>query len=422
MTNLRRPWSLRALVDDLAAGRSTPAAALQRVRERVGATEARVQAWVVPPTEVTLDPGPGVPGPLRGVPLAVKDIIDVAGLPTRCGSALRTDAAPAAADAAIVAAWRRAGAVPVGKSVTTEFAYFAPGPTDNPAAPGHTPGGSSSGSAAAVAAGQVPLALGSQTAGSVTRPAAFCGVAALVLTHGRFPVDGVTGLSPSLDSHGLFAAHVDDVALAFAALTGEPDAGRPDPGPPRLLFWGPAADALDPTMRAALVAARERWVAAGAIVDDLPSPDLVDALTRAHPVVMAAEAAIERAAEAARSPELSRPLAELLRRGAATDPADLAEARRVVAEGRTRIGELLASYDAVVGPAALGPAPRGLAATGDPVLCRPWQALGVPALTVPGLATPEGLPLGLQVIGAPHGESALLRTGAWLEAHLPGRR
>jgi Asp-tRNA(Asn)/Glu-tRNA(Gln) amidotransferase A subunit family amidase len=420
MKNLRQPWSLRELVDDLAADRSTPATAVERARERTTATEPRLHAWVVPPTEVPVEAALGVPGPLRGVPLAVKDIIDVAGLPTRCGSSLRADAAPATADAAIVAAWRRAGAFPVGKTVTTEFAYFAPGPTDNPAAPGHTPGGSSSGSAAAVASGQVPLALGSQTAGSVTRPAAFCGVAALVLTHGRFPVDGVTGLSPSLDSHGLFAAHVDDVALAFAALTGEPDAGRTDPSPPRLLFWGP--DALDPTMRKALVAARERWVAAGAIVDDLPSADLVDSLTRAHPVVMAAEAAIERAAEAARSAELSRPLAELLRRGAATDPADLAEARRVVAEGRKRIGELLASYDAVVGPAALGPAPRGQAATGDPVLSRPWQALGFPALTVPGLATPEGLPLGLQVIGAPRAESALLRTGDWLETPLPSRR
>ncbi|MGI5127834.1 amidase [Pseudonocardia sp. CA-107938] len=407
---MNEPWSLRELVDDLAAGRTTPAAALDRARERVAATEARLRAWVVPPREAPMEPGP-----LRGVQLGVKDIIDVAGLPTRCGSALRASAAPASADAAIVAAWRRAGAVPVGKTVTTEFAYFAPGPTDNPAAPGHTPGGSSSGSAAAVAAGHVPLALGSQTAGSVTRPAAFCGVAALVLTHGRFPVDGVTGLAPSLDSHGLFAAHVDDLALAFAALTGEPEAGPT--APPRLLFWAP--DAVDPAMRAALDAARERWVAAGAVVDDLPAPELVDSLTSAHAVVMAAEAAVERAAEAARPAELSRPLADLLRRGAATDPADLARARRVAAEGRARFGELLTSYDAVVGPAALGPAPVGLAATGDPAMSRPWQLLGFPAVTVPGLAAPDGRPLGVQLIGAPRAESALLRSGAWVEAHLP---
>ncbi|WP_232666550.1 amidase family protein [Pseudonocardia sp. TRM90224] len=413
MNERSRPWSLRGLVDDLAAGRTTPAAVLQQVRERVTATEQRLRAWVVPPTEVPVEPGSS--GSLRGVPLGIKDIIDVAGLPTRCGSGLRGSAGPAEADAAIVAAWRRAGAVPVGKTVTTEFAYFAPGPTDNPAAPGHTPGGSSSGSAAAVAAGHVPLALGSQTAGSVTRPAAFCGVAALVMTHGRFPVDGVTGLAPSLDSHGLFAARVDDVALAFAALTGEPDAGRTDPVPPRLLFRAP--DAVDPEMRAALAAARERWVAAGAVVDELPSPELVDALTSAHAVVMAAEAAIERAAEAGRSTELSRPLADLLRRGAATDPADLARARRVAGEGRTRFGELLASYAAIVGPAALGPAPAGSATTGDPVLSRPWQLLGFPALTVPGLAAPDGRPLGVQLIGGPQAETALLRTGAWVEAH-----
>ncbi|GAA2898519.1 amidase [Pseudonocardia halophobica] len=413
MSALYAPWSLRGLVADLAAGRTTPAAAAERSRERIAGTEPELRAWVVPPAEAPTDEGSG---PLGGIPLGVKDIIDVAGLPTRCGSSLRADAAPAGADAAVVAAWRHAGAVPVGKTVTTEFAYFAPGPTGNPAAAGHTPGGSSSGSAAAVASGQVPLALGSQTAGSVTRPAAFCGVAALVLTHDRLPVDGVTGLSPSLDSHGVFAAHVDDLALAFAALTGEPE--RAGARPPRLLFWSARSSPVDPEMRKALLGARDRWTAAGAVVDDLPEPELVDALTAAHTVVMAAEAAVERAAEASRADELSAPLAELLRRGAATGPADLEAARAVVAEGRARIADLLASYDAVVGPAALGPAPAGLGATGDPVLSRPWQALGFPALTVPGLSTPDGLPLGVQLVGAPRGETALLGTGCWVESRL----
>ncbi|WP_433502493.1 amidase [Pseudonocardia halophobica] len=415
MSALYAPWSLRGLVADLAAGRTTPAAAAERSRERVAETEPELRAWVVPPAEASTGEGSG---PLGGVPLGVKDIIDVEGLPTRCGSLLRADAAPAGADAAVVAAWRRAGAVPVGKTVTTEFAYFAPGPTGNPAAAGHTPGGSSSGSAAAVASGQVPLALGSQTAGSVTRPAAFCGVAALVLTHDRLPVDGVTGLSPSLDSHGVFAAHVDDLALAFAALTGEPETDWAGARPPRLLFWPAGSSPVDPEMRKALLGARDRWTAAGAVVDDLPDPELVDALTAAHPVVMAAEAAVERAAEASRVDELSAPLAELLRRGAATGPVDLDAARAVVAEGRARIGALLASHDAVVGPAALGPAPAGLGATGDPVLSRPWQALGFPALTVPGLSTQDGLPLGVQLIGAPRGETALLGTGCWVESLL----
>ncbi|MCE3551238.1 amidase [Pseudonocardia sp. RS11V-5] len=416
---LYRPWSLRALVDDLAAGRTTPGAAFEGARARVAATETGLRAWVVPPA-ATSTPDPSPAGLLRGVPLGVKDIVDVAGFPTRCGSSLRADAAPADTDAAIVTAWRRAGAVPVGKTVTTEFAYFAPGPTGNPAAPGHTPGGSSSGSAAAVASGQVPLALGSQTAGSVTRPASFCGVAALVLTHDRIPVDGVTGLSPSLDSHGLFAARVDDLALAFAALTGEPDAGRAEARPPRLLLWSAEPNPVDPEMRTALLAARELWTAAGALVDELPDPGVVAALTAAHPVVMAAEAAVERAAEAARAEELSAQLAELLRRGAAIGSEELHDGRTVVARGRERIAALFGSYDAVVGPAALGPAPKGLAATGDPALSRPWQTLGFPALTVPGLSTSAGLPLGIQLVGAPGAETALLRAGCWAESVLRG--
>ena len=413
-----RPWSLRELAAELAAGATTPSAAMARTLDGVAATESQLHAWVMLPNASGTGEVPD-PGPLGGVPLGVKDIIDVAGLPTRCGSSLRADVAPADADAAIVSAWREAGAVPAGKTVTTEFAYFSPGPTGNPAAPGHTPGGSSSGSAAAVASGQVPLALGSQTAGSVTRPASFCGVAALVLSHGRFPVDGVTGLSPSLDSHGVFAARAGDLAMAFAALTGEPDAATGPARAPRLLFWEPPA--AEPTMRDALHTARDRLTAAGAVVDDLPDPHLVDTLTAAHPVVMAAEAAVERAAELARADELSAPLAELLRRGAATPPEELKAARRVVAEGRKRIGGLLDSCDAIIGPAAPGPAPQGLAATGDPVLSRPWQALGLPVLTVPGLSAPDARPLGVQLIGPARAETALLGAGCWVQSALdPG--
>jgi Asp-tRNA(Asn)/Glu-tRNA(Gln) amidotransferase A subunit family amidase len=411
-----QPWSLRELVGELADGRTTPAAAVGRAQARIAETDPELQAWVV------TDPSPDVTavgGPLRGAPLGVKDIIDLAGFPTRCGSGLRADQPPAAQDASIVRAWRAAGAIPLGKTVTTEFAFFAPGPTRNPAAPGHTPGGSSSGSAAAVASGQVPLAIGSQTAASVTRPASYCGVASLVMSRGRFPVDGVVGLSPSLDSHGVYAAGVADLALAWSALTGSRDVGRDDVRPPRVLLWSATPlDVVGPEMSEALGAVRDRVQAAGAVVDELPDEQLIADATAAHRVVMAYEAARERAAELAVADQLSQPLAELLRTGAATAEEDYQSARDTVARGAARVSDLLATYDAIIGPAAPGPAPQGLAATGDPVLSRAWQAMGLPVVTVPGLRSSAGLPLGVQVIGRSGSEPEVLAAAGWVERHL----
>jgi Asp-tRNA(Asn)/Glu-tRNA(Gln) amidotransferase A subunit family amidase len=402
------PWSLRELVTDLAAGRTTPAEALERSRSRIADTDPVLRAWVEHLPEPAL-----AEGPLRGVPLAVKDIIDLAGAPTRCGSALRADAPPATADAAIVRAWRAAGATPIGKTVTTEFAFFSPGPTRNPAAPEHTPGGSSSGSAAAVASGQVPLALGSQTAGSVTRPAAFCGVASLVLGHGRFPTDGLVGLAPSLDSHGVFTASADDLALAWSALTGtsEPPPNRA----PRLLRWNASALGVDDAMSAALEKTCANLTDRGAVVTAFPEEQLIAELTEAHPVIMAYEAARERAEELAAADRLSDHLATLLRTGAAITDAEHDEALRVVVEAGRRLTRLTESCDAVIGPAARGPAPRGLDATGNPVMSRAWQALGLPAAAVPGLRDERGLPLGIQLIGHHDGETALLATARGVE-------
>jgi Asp-tRNA(Asn)/Glu-tRNA(Gln) amidotransferase A subunit family amidase len=413
--SLYAPWSLRELVQELATGARTPAEALDRARARIAETEPDVSAWVVQAP----DPAPGPAfGVLGGVPLGVKDIIDVAGLPSRCGSVLRADTPAASADAPIVRAWRSAGAVVVGKTVTTEFAFFAPGPTHNPAAPGHTPGGSSSGSAAAVASGQVPLAIGSQTAGSVTRPAAYCGVAALVMSHGRFPVDGVVGLSHSLDSHGFYTADVADLSVAWAALAGGRPAASPD-RPLRVLRWSAEPlGVVQDAMRQALETLDKRLTAAGAVVDDFPEERLIADVTDAHPVVMAYEAARERAAELAAAHRLSDPLANLLRTGAKTPEADYEAAKETVARARRRVTELLKRYDVIVGPAAPGAAPAGIAATGDPVLSRAWQALGLPAVTVPGLRDGAGLPLGVQAIGADRDEAALLARARWIRDRL----
>ncbi|WP_216897522.1 amidase family protein [Nocardia alni] len=413
--NLWQPWPLRDLVVDLRQGRTTQEAAAARSRDRIAATEPELAAWVARHDTPTVP----VPGPLGGVPLGVKDIIDVAGYPTKCGSALRADIAAADRDAAIVSAWRATGAVPVGKTVTTEFAFFAPGPTHNPADTAHTPGGSSSGSAAAVASGQVPLALGSQTAASVTRPAAYCGVASLVMSRGRYPVDGVVGLSPSLDSHGVFAARVSDLAVAWSALTGADDAGVRAVRPPRLLLWtAEPLGVVSDEMGAALEATATALRAAGATVDAFPREDLIAEITTAHPVIMAFEAAVERAGELAQADSLSAPLANLLRTGARTAPSLYTAARRTVAAALAEVTEVMSGYDAVLGPAAPGAAPVGLASTGDPVLSRAWQALGLPAVAVPGLRDPAGLPLGLQVIGPPGGELDALMAGCWIEKRL----
>lgn len=405
MTQLWQPWSLRTLVEDLARGDLSVRDVMARTQARIEATDNVVRAWVEPPRDPKTD---AAAGPLTGVPIGVKDIIDLAGYPTRCGSRLRAHAVPAEQDAAITAAWRLTGAVPLGKTVTTEFAFFDPGPTRNPAAPQHTPGGSSSGSAAAVAAGQVPLALGSQTAGSVTRPAAYCGVAALVMSHERFPTTGVTGLSPSLDSHGVYAAHVDDLAVAWAALTSSPVPASLT-SPLRVLVWqADPLEVVDDEMRTALTQATDALRASGAAVDDCTDEMLFASVARAHPVLMAYEAARERAAELSVASQLSDQLANLLRTGADTSDRDADAARVTIEAGRRRLSTLLEFYDIVLGPAAPSAAPRGLEATGDPVLSRPWQAMGMPQVSIPALRSAAGLPLGLQAIGRFWGETDLL--------------
>lgn len=413
-----QPWSLHQLVEDLGSGVTSPEAALERTRARIEETEPVVRAWVEPHPTPDLSTAAG---PLRGVPIGVKDIIDVGGLPTRCGSALRSDVTPAAADAPIVQAWHRAGAFTVGKTVTTEFAFFAPGPTTNPANPRHTPGGSSSGSAAAVASGQVPLAIGSQTAGSVTRPASYCGVASLVMSRGRFTTDGVVGLSPSLDAHGVYAATPLDLAVAWAALAHERRAPRNDRAP-RILLWNATSlSVVSDQMAATLAESAVALTRAAARVDILAEERLVAEVTAAHAIEMAYEAARERAAELHVADLLSEPLARLLRIGAATSDSDYRAAVRVIDRARTVIAGLLGSYDLILGPAAPGPAPEGLEATGDPVMSRAWQALGLPQVAIPGLRDPHGMPLGLQAVGSAHREGDLLAQACWIHAVL-GRR
>jgi Asp-tRNA(Asn)/Glu-tRNA(Gln) amidotransferase A subunit family amidase len=403
---------------DLVAPRSLDDArgpgALETALARLETVEDRVHAWVA------VAPSPGGAGPLAGVPVGIKDIVDVAGVPTRCGSAARSGVGPAVQDATIVTRLRRAGAAIVGKTVTTEFAFFDPGPTSNPHDLARTPGGSSSGSAAAVAAGVVPLAVGTQTAGSVVRPASFCGVAGYALPRGTVPYDGIAVLAASLDTVGLFAATVADLAVARAALDGR----APAPAgsrPLRLLAWdGTAVADVEPAMRAALAEAVGRVRADGGDVADLPVDVTATAVDQR--AVMAAEAArtIPAALAAVGAGEhlLGPHIAAFVAEGRTVAPDTLTAAVDRAATTRATLLAALDEADAVLAPGALGVAPTGLASTGDPAMSRPWHLLGLPALAVPGLSDPAGLPLGLQLLGHPDREDALLAAGRRLEALL----
>ncbi|NDZ93004.1 amidase [Streptomyces sp. SID6673] len=391
-----------------------------QVREEILRTEPDLSAWVELSTTYlddarTEDRTPGR-RPLRGVSVGVKDLIDVAGLPTRAGSTVTSDR-PAAADAPCVRRLRELGAVVQGKTVTTEYGYFSPGPTRNPHASDHTPGGSSSGSAAAVGAGTIPLALGTQTAGSLTRPASYCGAAGMVLAHGTTDLAGITGLSPSLDSLGLLTRTVADLEYVYTAFS-----GRPARTPQRrlvsgvLLWEGSELAAIDPPMRELLDTLPGLLIEAGVECHDLDWDDHVRTLADDHVTVMGHEAAaaLDEIVDAhgdALSPQL-RSLVEDGRQVAADD-----HTAALIRRDRSRelLSEILGANAVIVGPAAPGPAPKGLGATGSPVLSRPWQLLGCPVVVVPGARTGDGLPLGVQIVGLPGHESNLFELASTLE-------
>lgn len=383
-------------------------------------TEATIHAWTLVDAQGARTAAERVvDGPLRGVPFGVKDLIDVAGLPTECGSSLRRGRI-AQTDAWLVDRLRRSGAVPLGKTVTTEFGYFHPGPTRNPHNPAHTPGGSSSGSAAAVAAGVVPFALGSQTAGSLTRPASFCGVAGYVPPVGTWFTRGISGLSPSLDAPGVLAPGVADLAVVVKAVDGT-TAGVPESI--RVLVWpGTELADIDPAMLDLLNRTGQALASAGAQTDDLKGQCHTPELADTHATVMAYEAARTLAAEAKHPQALSEHLRGLLERGRTTSDADYRAALGTARTARERILDLLTRVDVILGPAAIGPAPRGLAGTGDPVLSRPWQLLGLPVVTVPGHTNAQGMPLGLQLVGHPGHVGRLLGIAEHVERLIRGAR
>lgn len=424
----------RAIRDGQISAEELAAACLARVRE----AEPRVQAWAFLDPEHVLAQAraldeyrkAGNPlGPLHGVPVGIKDIIDTSDMPTEDGTVLHAGRTPAA-DATVVAKLRTAGAVIMGKTVTTELATYAPGKTRNPHNPEHTPGGSSSGSAAAVACGMAPLAVGSQTNGSVLRPAAFCGVYGFKPTHGLVSRHGVLRQSRTLDQLGVFARSVDDIALLCEQIVGydERDAAtRPPraripfariaaeepPFPPRFAFVKtPMWDQTEPDTREAF---GELVAHLGDRVEEFPLPESAREALEWHRIIMEAEMAASYAAEYEKGPDkLSDSLRGQLERGRRTTAFDYLDALARIPQLIEGIAQLFDRYDAILTPAAAGTAPHGLQSTGSPMFCTLWTLAGMPALNLPLMQGANGLPLGVQLVGPRGDDARLLRTARWL--------
>jgi Asp-tRNA(Asn)/Glu-tRNA(Gln) amidotransferase A subunit family amidase len=368
-------------------------------------------------------------GPLCGIPVGVKDIIDTSDMATENGTVLHKGRTPRN-DAAVVAALRAAGAVVLGKTVTTECAYFHPGKTRNPHNPKHTPGGSSSGSAAAVAASMVPLALGTQTNGSVIRPAAFCGVYGFKPSHGLIPRTGILPLSRTLDHVGVFARGIDDVALLMEQVTGY-DAGDPDTRPRARIAFREVASEEPPIPPVLAFVKTPHWERADAdtkeafgelretLGDRLEEVDLFSSSTHVwdiHRTIMEAEMAsnLERDWTLGRD-KLSQTLRDLIERGREVRAVEYQAALRAIGPMADKLDELfMERYDAILTPSAPGTAPKGLSATGDPAFCTPWTLCGVPSISLPLMQGENGLPLGVQLVGRRGFDARLLRTARWL--------
>lgn len=374
-------------------------------------------------------------GPLNGIPVAIKDIIATSDAPTTNGSPIYKGHVPGA-DAWVVERLRNLGATIFGKTVSTEFAWRQPGPTVNPWHPGHTPGGSSSGSAASVAAGIVPLALGTQTLGSIVRPAAFNGVVGYKPSFGAIPRSGVHPLSPSLDHVGFFARRVDDVAYALSLLAATSDTdlhGRPLPP-----FEVSVAHGIDPSKPPQIAVARmalwsrveteqkkifddavAKLKAAGALVEDVVLSDLDQHGWDTCTTILSSEASVIYANLVEQHPDkTSEHLKALVKTGKSHSAYDYLTAKHRQTSYRQSLEAQLTGFDVILTLPAFGEAPEGLAYTGDAEYCAPWTLLGIPAVSMPAGFGKNGLPLGIQVLGKYRQDQQTLGVAKWIESAL----
>jgi Asp-tRNA(Asn)/Glu-tRNA(Gln) amidotransferase A subunit family amidase len=409
--------------------------------EQINAQEDSIGAWVYLDPEYAMQQardadrhrrsGKSV-GPLHGIPVGIKDIFDTKDMPTEDGTALHAGRTPAY-DATAVALLREAGAIIMGKTVTTELAVYAPGKTRNPHDPARTPGGSSSGSAAAVAAGMVPLAIGTQTNGSIIRPASYCGICGFKPTHGLISRYRILQQSRILDQVGVFGRTVEDVALMAQQLMAfddrDPDL-RPRTRPnlidtatqeplmtPRLAFVKtPAWDQADEDVQGAFAELEEFL---GDRVEELDLSELLENAIDWHRAIMEADLAKNFRREYERGKNsLSETLQEMIERGQQCLAMDYNYAQEHIPALNSELDEILMEYDAIITPATTGEAPLGLESTGSPVFCTPWSLCGVPSISVPILQGSNGMPIGVQMISNKHDDARLLRTANWLLQHV----
>jgi Asp-tRNA(Asn)/Glu-tRNA(Gln) amidotransferase A subunit family amidase len=403
------------------AGTLTPAAVIDYCAKAIEAREAEIGAFVAFDLERAKRQAQSaalVNAPLRGLPVGVKDIFETADFPSEFGSPIYAGNRPRS-DCPLVSMVRRAGGIVLGKTVTTEFASLQPAKTRNPRNPAHTPGGSSSGSAAAVAAEMLPIALGSQTGGSVIRPAAYCGVAGFKPSYKLLPTLGMKGFSWYLDTAGVFAASVADVAFATAAISGRDlrvDQG--EPAHPRIALarthiWSDASD----EMKSAVETAANRAATAGARVTEIVLPPIFEDAFRAHAIVQDYEAFRALAFEYDHHREKIGPILRAQLDHAATITADDYDAaRRITKRARQAFADLMTDTDVLLTPSAPGAAPEGLSTTGASIFNRLWTLLGTPCVNVPGLADKIGLPLGVQIVGRFGRDRLALEAALFLQA------
>lgn len=419
-------WTAAQAASRIAAGEITSSALMEACLQRIAEREPEVGAFqaIDPDTalaaaaEADRAPRGGI---LHGVPFAAKDIIDTVDYPTGWGSPAYEGIRPAR-DASCIQMLKDAGALLVGKTVTTEFACFHPGKTANPHRLDRSPGGSSSGSAAAVADGMVPLALGSQTAGSLIRPGAYCGVVAYKPTHGSFDLSGVMGLAPSLDTLGGLARSVDDLMLMRRVLTpnAAPRQARGDGWRPRVaLMRGPNWSDGTMEMRDTCQRAMARLADAGAVVGELSTSPGSEELVMHQKTIMAYETARSRIFEyRAKRAQISDGFAGLVETGIATGHAEYREALIAAERARFVHDQQFLEFDTILVPAAHGEAPQGLHATGDPLFSRAWTLLHAPCVSIPFGMGPMGLPMAVQLVGKRNDDAAFLESARWVQSVL----